>query len=50
MANDVQAAHGGHPEMDYPEHERTYDLFIRLSKWGLGIVIVILAFMAYFLV
>ena len=24
----------GHPAMDYPQHEQTYDLFIGLMKWG----------------
>lgn len=32
MAKDVST--GGHPDMDYAEHERTYDMFIGLFKWG----------------
>ncbi|MFO1136766.1 MAG: aa3-type cytochrome c oxidase subunit IV [Rhodoblastus sp.] len=24
----------GHPDMDYVEHEKTYDLFVNLFKWG----------------
>jgi hypothetical protein len=32
MAHVVEAA--GAPEMDYPEHERTYALFTGLFKWG----------------
>ncbi|MEI2733506.1 MAG: aa3-type cytochrome c oxidase subunit IV [Rhodoblastus sp.] len=24
----------GHPDMDYVEHEKTYNLFIALFKWG----------------
>jgi hypothetical protein len=32
MANEVVT--GGHPDMDYAEHERTYKLFIALFKWG----------------
>ena len=36
--------------MDYPEHERTYDLFIKLSKWGLGATAVVLLLMGAFLV
>ena len=49
------AAHGN-PEYsvaegnDYVAHEQTYLTFISLVKWGLGIVIVILIGMAYFLV
>ena len=34
---------------DYPEHERTYESFITLTKWSLGFLIVLLALMAYFL-
>ncbi len=29
-----QVNEGGHPDMDYAEHERTYTLFIALAKWG----------------
>ncbi len=32
MANDI--ARTDHPDMDYAEHDRTYDLFIALFKWG----------------
>ena len=32
MANEVTS--GGHPDMDYPEHEKTYEMFIAL--FGLG--------------
>jgi hypothetical protein len=35
---------------DYPAHERTYESFLTLLKWGVGICIVILSLMAYFLV
>ncbi len=40
----------GHPAMDYAEHERTYNGFIKGTIILTGIVIVILAGMAYFLV
>lgn len=49
------AAHGA-PEYtladgnDYPAHEATYLNFIRLMKWGTIIVVLIVVFMAYFLV
>ncbi len=33
MANDVARA-GEHPAMDYAEHQKTYDLFVGLIKWG----------------
>ncbi|WP_245514750.1 aa3-type cytochrome c oxidase subunit IV [Jiella endophytica] len=29
-------------EMDYPQHERTYALFIGLFKWGTVIVVALL--------
>ncbi|WP_204307326.1 aa3-type cytochrome c oxidase subunit IV, partial [Enterobacter hormaechei] len=40
----------GTAPMDYAEHEKTYDLFISLTKWGSISVIVILVLMAYFLI
>ena len=48
------AAHGS-PEYavadgnDYPAHEQTYLNFLSLVKWVMGIVIVIVVGMAYFL-
>lgn len=38
-----------HVEMDYREHERTYEGFIRLSKIGGIAVIAVLVLMAVFL-
>ncbi|HVX92199.1 MAG TPA: aa3-type cytochrome c oxidase subunit IV [Xanthobacteraceae bacterium] len=35
---------------DYAEHEHTYEMFLKLVKWGLASVTVILILMAYFLV
>jgi hypothetical protein len=35
---------------DMPAHEAAYATFISIAKWGTGIVIVVLALMAYFLV
>jgi|688.fasta_scaffold1769480_1 hypothetical protein len=37
---------GGHPEMDYPEHEKTYELFLVLAKWTTILTVGILVFMA----
>ncbi len=34
---------------DYAEHERTYELFLTLTKWGVIFVVIILILMAYFL-
>ena len=46
MADHHATQDGGHPAMDYAEHEKTYNLFITLSKWGTIIVIAIMVFMA----
>jgi hypothetical protein len=43
---DGQAIANGHPDMDYAEHERTYRLFTKLTKYGLIFCIAVLAFMA----
>ncbi len=37
----------GHPDMDYAEHEATYALFLKLTKFVLGAVILIMIFLAY---
>lgn len=37
------------PVMDYPEHNKTYALFLSMTKWGTISVIVILILMALFL-
>lgn len=34
--------------MDYPEHEKTYDLFIALTKWGTIISLLVVALLAMF--
>ncbi|MEM7300941.1 MAG: aa3-type cytochrome c oxidase subunit IV [Pseudomonadota bacterium] len=36
-------------EMDYPEHEKTYNIFLALSKWGVIFNVVLLILMAIFL-
>jgi len=41
---------GGHPAMDYAEHNRTYANFLAWAKIGVISMIVLLAGMAYFLV
>jgi hypothetical protein len=40
----------GHPAMDYPEHVRTYHLFLRLSAYTIVIVAIILAGLTLFVV
>lgn len=39
----------GNENMDYAQHQRTYDLFVTLVKWGSISVIVTLILMAIFL-
>lgn len=39
----------GTAPMDYAEHERTYELFTWLTKWGSIAVIAVLVLMAVFL-
>jgi hypothetical protein len=34
---------------DYPEHEATYHFFLKLVKWNLIAIVIILVLMAYFL-
>ena len=36
----------GHPDMDYAEHEKTYELFLVMAKWGTIATVAILVFMA----
>ena len=40
---------GGHPDMDYREHERTYAGFLFMTKLLVVSVVVLLAGMALFL-
>lgn len=48
MAPD-HAQSAGHPAMDYDEHEKTYQLFLRLIKYaiiGAAAILVLLAILA----
>ena len=36
-------------EMDYPEHEKTYAMFVGLAKWVTILGVLLLVFMAFFL-
>ena len=40
----------GNENMDYAQHQQTYDLFTGLVKYGTGFVVLILIMMALFLV
>ena len=44
MADQPNSA--GHPAMDYAEHEKTYQLFIGLTKWGTIFCVAIMVLMA----
>lgn len=44
---DNTTAPAGHPDMDYAEHEATYRLFLTLAKYVIGIVVLIMVFLAY---
>ncbi len=35
---------------DLPAHEATYEMFLTLTKWASGFLIILLILMAYFLV
>ncbi|MCP4070997.1 MAG: aa3-type cytochrome c oxidase subunit IV [Hyphomicrobiales bacterium] len=37
------------PAMDYPEHERTYQNFLKLFKWSTMSMVILLILMALFL-
>ena len=41
---------GGHPAMDYREHVRTYNGFIRLTVVSIVLIVLLLIGMAIFLV
>lgn len=42
------ANHDSHANaMDYPEHERTYDMFIKISKYGTLFCVALLVAMAF---
>jgi hypothetical protein len=40
----------GHPAMDYNQHVSTYNAFVRYSKIGTVLLVLLLAGMYYFLV
>ena len=50
MADPHAVVSGGHPDMDYLEHERTYRFFTGLVKYGIIALVVLLVLMAFFLV
>ncbi len=40
----------GHDTSNFAEHERTYEGFLTLLRWGTGSIVAVLALMAIFLV
>lgn len=48
MANEPKV--DGTAPMDYAEHEKTYGLFVKLTKWGTIGVAALLVLMAIYLV
>jgi hypothetical protein len=43
---DHHAASAGHPAMDYAEHEKTYRLFVSMTKWGTVAMVILMIVMA----
>ena len=43
----VPPSTSGHPDMDYAEHDRTYALFIGLTKWVAIVCIGLLVLLAW---
>lgn len=41
---------GGHPAMDYAEHDRTYKRFLQFAKIGIVFLVVLMVGMYFFLV
>lgn len=48
MSEPQIAVAGGHPDMDYAEHERTYQMFTKFVKYGSIGVIVVIVLLAIF--
>ena len=42
MAGEIKVDMSNAAEMDYPEHEKTYGLFIGLFKWGSVVIVALL--------
>jgi hypothetical protein len=50
MADHAEVEYATADGNDYAEHERTYEMFIALTKWGIIFLVILLILMAYFLV
>jgi hypothetical protein len=49
MADHGTVEYATAPGNDYPAHEATYEGFLKLVKYGLAVIVVILVLMAIFL-
>ena len=50
MADHAEVEYATATGNDYAEHEKTYQFFLNLTKYGLMVIILLLIGMAYFLV
>ena len=50
MADHAEVEYATADGNDYAEHEKTYEFFLGLVKYGTAAIIVLLILMAYFLV
>jgi hypothetical protein len=41
---------GGHPSMDYPQHNDTYIRFLNYTKFAIAFLVILLGCMFFFLV
>ncbi len=48
MSEPQIAIAGGHPDMDYAEHERTYQMFTTFVKYGTVGIIAVMVLLAIF--
>ena len=50
MADHAEVEYATAEGNDYVEHEATYRLFLTMTKWIIGFLVILLLGMAYFLV
>jgi hypothetical protein len=49
MADHAEVEYATATSNDYAEHENTYLMFTKMTRWGIGILVVLLILMGYFL-
>ncbi|MCR9123531.1 MAG: aa3-type cytochrome c oxidase subunit IV [Phyllobacteriaceae bacterium] len=47
MGEQTETNHDAGAAMDYPEHEKTFNLFLALTKWGTVATVALLIAMAF---